>query len=139
MTPYPISLELTASVFDAFTAMAQGRFRHLPVVHRGMLVGIVSDRDLLAQMPAPTSAGAAKAQGRFARQGIATIMSHDPITVHVDELASAAISIMLAEHIDALPVVDSAGFLVGIVTLVDVARSCFALIDDENSAPRSAA
>jgi CBS domain-containing protein len=46
MTPEPTTLAPTDSVRAALELMREGHFRHLPVVERGRLIGIVSIRDL---------------------------------------------------------------------------------------------
>lgn len=47
MTPTPRVVERTAKITDAHGLMRSLRCRHLPVVERGELVGVVSERDLL--------------------------------------------------------------------------------------------
>lgn len=46
MTPFPYSVDVTASVDAAQQFLREHRIRHLPVTRDGELVGIVSDRDL---------------------------------------------------------------------------------------------
>jgi CBS domain-containing protein len=48
MTPDPITVTPDVDSEDAAEQMLAGGFRHLPVVEREMLVGIVSLRDLLS-------------------------------------------------------------------------------------------
>ena len=47
MTAEPDTVEPALSVQDAFTSLAQHGYRHIPVVERNTLVGIVSMRDLM--------------------------------------------------------------------------------------------
>lgn len=46
MTDYPISIDADALLADADALMQANGFRHLPVLHEGEPMGIVSDRDL---------------------------------------------------------------------------------------------
>lgn len=46
MTRNPITVEATDSLNKAFSLLADGRFRHLPVTEKGELVGICSLSDL---------------------------------------------------------------------------------------------
>ncbi len=46
MTKNPRTLNSNTSVFDAFELTQEGRFRHIPIVDKGSLVGIVSVRDI---------------------------------------------------------------------------------------------
>ncbi|MCC5812935.1 MAG: CBS domain-containing protein, partial [Ectothiorhodospiraceae bacterium] len=48
MTPNPISLPRTAFAFEAAMIMADRGIRHVCVVHRGRLQGVVSERDLFS-------------------------------------------------------------------------------------------
>ena len=46
MTPFPYSVDVSASVSQAREFMREHRFRHLPVTEGGKLAGLVSDRDI---------------------------------------------------------------------------------------------
>ncbi len=48
MTPNPHSIDENASAFDAALLMARHTIRHLPVTRGGVLVGVVSERDLFS-------------------------------------------------------------------------------------------
>ena len=48
MTPAPATLDESASAFDAALEMVQRGIRHLPVTRGGVLVGVVSERDLFS-------------------------------------------------------------------------------------------
>lgn len=48
MTPNPDTIESGDDVMSALHRMQEGRYRHLPVVEDGSLVGIVSIRDVYA-------------------------------------------------------------------------------------------
>ena len=47
MTPNPVTVEVDALLEDAMDLMDRHHVRHLPVLQRGTLGGVVSDRDLL--------------------------------------------------------------------------------------------
>jgi CBS domain-containing protein len=47
MTTNPVTLPSNHSPSEAAQTMSEGRFRHIPVVDEGQLVGIVSIRDLV--------------------------------------------------------------------------------------------
>jgi acetoin utilization protein AcuB len=46
MTTNPVTVSPTATIADAWDLMTGLEIRHLPVLEKGKLVGIVSDRDL---------------------------------------------------------------------------------------------
>jgi CBS domain-containing protein len=50
MTPNPDTLRPEDSPHDALQRMSQGRYRHLPVVDNGRVVGMVSVRDIYGAM-----------------------------------------------------------------------------------------
>jgi acetoin utilization protein AcuB len=89
--------------------MRDNRFRHLPVVEDGRLVGILSDRDL---RPVLLSPGLARARVR-------ELMSEDLTTVGPDTPIEEAASLLVVKKIGCLPVV-AQGQLVGIVTETDL-------------------
>jgi CBS domain-containing protein len=47
MTPNPTTVSPAATVADAMEIMTEGRFRHLPVVENGKLIGLVSIGDVV--------------------------------------------------------------------------------------------
>ena len=47
MTPNPVTVEETQTLTEALRLMSEHRFRHLPVLRAGQLVGVISLRDLL--------------------------------------------------------------------------------------------
>lgn len=49
MTPRPITVSPEHKAIDALRAMSDGGFRHMPVVQRGRIVGIVSRADFKGQ------------------------------------------------------------------------------------------
>lgn len=51
MTPKPLTVSPSDDSQEAVQTMVDGSFRHLPVVDKGTLVGIVSLRDLMGWRP----------------------------------------------------------------------------------------
>jgi len=100
----------TDSVAQAFELCRSKGIRHLPVVHDGWLIGIVSDRDLLPVI--------GRGQGELRR--VEDVMTKDFVAVTVGQTPlSEAAACMLQDDFHALPVVES-GALKGIVTASDV-------------------
>ncbi len=48
MTPDPVTIGLSATLTDCMTMMTEHRFRHLPVVDDGELVGVISIGDVVS-------------------------------------------------------------------------------------------
>ena len=100
--------------------MRLGGVRHLPVVHGGKLVGIVSERDLLRiSLSALNTSGNPERRAFLHALDIGRAMSVPPIVVEPLATVEKA-ALLLAEHkIGCLPVVDGDD-LVGLVTATDV-------------------
>jgi acetoin utilization protein AcuB len=110
-------------VFEAQCIMQQRRIRHLLVLQDGRLAGIVTDRDIRLNLPSPaTSLSVWELNYVLARLTAGEVMTKSVITVEPDCDVRDAASMLLANKIGALPVVDS-GLLVGIVTETDFLRA----------------
>jgi acetoin utilization protein AcuB len=93
----------------AYKLMRDHRFRHLPVVVDGRLVGILSDRDLRPVLLSPS----------LSRARVGELMSEDLTTVSPDTLVEEAASLLVVKKIGCLPVLAD-GRVVGIVTETDL-------------------
>ena len=101
---------------EAIELTRERGIRHLPVLEREQLVGIVSDRDLKRAM----GAADVDAQHR-ARVSMRDIMTHPVITTGTAFPVEDAARMMVKEKISALPVTQ-AGRLIGIITETDIMR-----------------
>ncbi len=119
------SEELMDLVHDV---MCLGRVRHLPVVDGGRLVGVVSQRDLLAAGLSQALEFDGTQRRRFLRSvAVSDVMSGAPITADADLSLEGAAKLMLAHRIGCLPVVDEKGVPVGIVTETDLLRAAYGI------------
>ena len=100
------------------------RFRHLPILDdNGALAGIVSDRDILANVsPFAGTINERTADANSLKRRAHQIMTRRPQTAAPAEKAERAAMVMLHQRISSLPVVDESGRLVGIITMRDVMR-----------------
>ena len=102
--------------------MTLGGLRHMPVVHRGTLVGVVSERDLLrASLSNLTEFGTEQRRAFLQVVEITQVMTSPPIVIGPEASIEKAAWVMAEERIGCLPVLDE-GKLVGLLTETDVLR-----------------
>jgi acetoin utilization protein AcuB len=124
MSKDPITINDDTSMMKAIHLMKQNRFRRLPVLQEGRLVGIVSDRDLKEASPSKaTTLDVHELYYLLAELQVKDIMTRDPITVASDDTVEHAAQLMLENTISGLPVTDDKGAVVGILTQSDVFRA----------------
>lgn len=107
MTTQPVTISGDTTVKQALGIVKERKLRHLPVVdENGVLVGIVSEKDLL--------------RGKSG-DPVEAIMTRDVVTVTEYTAVEEAARIMADRRISSLPVMRD-GKLVGIITETDVFR-----------------
>jgi acetoin utilization protein AcuB len=113
------------SCLDAVVRMQRARVRHLAVVNRdGLLVGIVTDRDLRHHLFSPRvfeALGSTRVDVLLDGVRVAEIMSTDVMTVEAGASVGDAAGTMRKHRVGSLPVMEH-GRMVGIVTEVDMLR-----------------
>lgn len=116
MTVDVTSVTPETTLEKAHALMRELDVRHLPVVHGGRVVGIVSDRDLLA--------GGTRKRGRVTvpKGRVRRVMSRVTLTKGPGATISELAHLMIDEKIDAVPIVDGQRRLVGLVTSSDLLR-----------------
>ena len=121
-----VSLDREDTLDFAGDVMSLGQIRHLPVLDEGRLVGVVSQRDLLANSLSKLLENDAGRQRRFLRTARVTeVMNCEPITVSPETPTEEAARLMLRHRIGCLPVLDSTGTPVGLLTETDLLRAAY--------------
>jgi len=104
--------------------MKLGRIRHMPVAEGNRVVGVVSQRDLLAASLSRVMEIDPRDHRSFLRSvEISEVMSKPVITIEPDRTIREAAELMIRHKIGCLPVVDSLGTPVGLITETDLLRA----------------
>jgi acetoin utilization protein AcuB len=107
MTQQPVTVSPQDTLATAQEKMTAGHFRRLPVVHDGVLVGILTDRDVRRHV------------GVEERTRVGAVMTETPLTVSPLTPIEEAVQLMLKHQISGLPVIEN-GKVAGIITTSDV-------------------
>ncbi|HSO20786.1 MAG TPA: CBS and ACT domain-containing protein [Desulfosarcina sp.] len=119
-----VTAERGDSMQRAITLMKEKGIRLLPVMDRGRLAGIVSDRDLKrASASDATSLDVHELLYLISKIKLADIMTRDVATVHRDWTIEEAADLMLSRKISGAPVVDDDKQLCGIITQTDLFKA----------------
>lgn len=125
MTVNPVTVGPDATLDQALEQLEEYGFRHLPVVEKGSVVGIVSDRDLrLATSWLGSNSRLEGVDGEEVPgvKRVREIMTSPVHTLPRTAFPGGAAQDMLDRQIGAIPVVED-GELVGIVTETDLLRA----------------
>ncbi len=122
MSSKVVSISTDDTLQTVSEIMELGSVRHLPVVRRGELVGVVSQRDLLKASLSSIMGIAADEQSAFlAGVSIGEVMSSPAVSVDIDASVQKAAGVMAERKIGCLTVLDADKFA-GLVTETDVLR-----------------
>ena len=101
------------SLDDAWSIMERERVRHLPVVRNVGLLGMLSDRDILLRSELR--------EDQIVTPGlVGEAMTPAPYVCGPDTDVVDLVRVMTEKQIDAVPVVDAATTLIGLVTSTDI-------------------
>jgi len=123
MTLNPLCLHPETSLRQVWDLAAGKTFRHFPVTDAtGLLVGMVSDRDLRSVLPSTALNPVVRQEelSHLEQVRVDSIMSHPPISLPQAATLDDALLLFDRHRIGALPIVDHDGKLVGIITVRDV-------------------
>ncbi|MBI4487753.1 MAG: CBS domain-containing protein [Deltaproteobacteria bacterium] len=122
MAKGPVTLECDDILDVADDIMTLGRIRHLPILERGRVVGVLSQRDLFHSALVKVLGFKQREQKDLMRTvRVREVMSRPVITISPDAAVKEAARLMMKEKIGCLPVVEGEKF-VGVVTETDILR-----------------
>ena len=123
MSSPAITVSPDATLPAANALMKEKEIRHLPVLEKGRLVGIVSRGDLReASISASINADQYELHFLLNKLTVGQLMTRKVRTVAPDALVVDAADLMTEHKIAGLPVVDAEGAVVGIVTESDLLK-----------------
>lgn len=131
MTPDPVTVTPRNAIRTAINLMREGGYRRLPVLDRGRLVGIITDRDLRRAANSPFVVRE-QWYDNFILDHIevGSCMTPNPLTIEPSVSIAEAARMMRNHKIGGLPVVKG-GQLVGIITETDLLDYLIELLADQ--------
>ncbi|TVZ39575.1 acetoin utilization protein AcuB [Alteromonadaceae bacterium 2753L.S.0a.02] len=100
---------------------SQVNYRHLLVEENDKLIGVVSDRDVLAHLSPFIDTGSERASDRSLLElRVREIMSNKLVTIDSGTLIDSASILLLENHISCLPVVDAEMAIEGVISWKDI-------------------
>ncbi len=115
MTPSPTCCQPTHTAVDAAELMQREDVGLVPVVSDGStkLIGVITDRDIALKVVAA---------GLDPRgTAVSEVMTTDPVACLPQETIEAVMELMASRQVRRVPIVDTEGAIVGIVSQADIA------------------
>jgi acetoin utilization protein AcuB len=123
-----ITINEDDSMQDAMKLMKQHNIRMLPVLKNGVLIGVLTDRDLKrASASDATTLDVHELLFLISKIKVKNIMSKNPISVSPDLTVEETAEILLNNKISGVPVVDETAKVVGTITQSDLFRVLISL------------
>jgi acetoin utilization protein AcuB len=132
MTPFPHSIDVDAPLEDAHKLMREHRFRHVPVMSGGEIVGILTDRDI--KLVLGPDFGSPDERELRVRDAYVERPCVVPASTPVAKVAR-----VMAQNRIGSAIVTKHGELVGIFTVTDACRALAEIIGDHDEEANSAA
>ena len=117
MTRNPITIEEDATVIEAMHLMKEKNIRRLPVMARGRIAGILTEKMLLDFKPSrATSLDTWEIHYLLSRTPVTEAMNRNPYKVKPETDLAEAVQLLHDRKLNGVLVVDDADNLVGILT-----------------------
>ena len=137
MTRDPFTVGPDDTLAHALRLTREHRVRHLPVTDgAGMLVGILSDRDIRLAMPSPLTVADPERVDFLERTPVAVVMTAEVITCTGADPIEDAAKLLCRHRIGAVPVTDAAGRLEGILSESDLLSALVQILGGTEPATR---
>jgi acetoin utilization protein AcuB len=121
MTPHPVCVGLDDRLSKIKQIFDERHFHHVLVVDEGVLVGVISDRDLLKAISGNLGTQRVMVSDLASLDKVAhMIVTRKPITLMSGALLSQALAIFNSNRISCIPVVDAHKAPIGILSWRDI-------------------
>jgi acetoin utilization protein AcuB len=128
MSKKVVTIDVTESMQDAISTLKEHQILMLPVLEKGKLVGIITDRDLKkASASDATTLEIHELMYLLSKIKVREIMTKNPITVPADFTLEETAEILLKNKISRVPVVGTGGNIVGTITQDDIFKAFISL------------
>jgi len=124
MTPMPHTIAHDSVLSEAAAIMSEHGIRHLPVMREGVLVGILSERDVTVVRSLHTVTLDTVTAGK--------IMTDAPFAVGPDTPLSDVVSRMANKRLGSA-IIEEDGRVTGIFTTVDALRALHLILDTDST------
>jgi acetoin utilization protein AcuB len=123
MTSDVVTVDEDASIIKVSQILKEANIRHLPVMSKGKLVGMITDEDVKEASPSRSiTLSAHELYHLLSEMKAKNLMKANPITIAPDQTMEVAAVKMLEHRVTGLPVVTDEGELVGIISQGNVFR-----------------
>jgi acetoin utilization protein AcuB len=127
MTTKVVTVEMDDRLSTVKEIFDNVRFHHLLVVERGKLCGVLSDRDLLRVLSPNVGTNRETVKDAASlNKRVHQIMTRDPVTLAPDASVRQAIEVFNTHRISCIPIVGTAGEVVGLLSWRDILRALLA-------------
>ena len=123
MTSEVVTVDEKMSIIKISKILKDKAIRHLPVIRKGKLVGMITSHDVREALPSKSATlNVHELHHLLAETKAKDVMTPNPFTIRPEQTMEAAAVKMLKHRITGLPVVTEKGDLVGIISQGDVFR-----------------
>jgi acetoin utilization protein AcuB len=127
MSKTVVTVDINDSMKDAIKLLKENGINMLPVMEKGNLVGILTDRDVKRSSASDaTTLEIHELLFLISKIKVRDIMTKDPITVPSDYTIEETAEVLLEKNISGVPVVDKKK-VVGVITQTDIFRALISL------------
>lgn len=133
MTVAPYTIGPNDSLQAAIDIIRNHEIRELPVVQDGILIGIITDRDLRQMAPSyPFCRDEKEIRHYTENLKVFSAMTANPLTVSPDAPLVKAAKLLNTYRVTSLPVIDGER-LAGIISVTDVLKAFIELSEEETT------